>query len=207
MRKITAAPTRNFWVYILLGALSFLAAFFFAPVWQSTDMPWASLGQTVLELLIAACLFVYLFAFLLGKILHGGRGVVMLLTVLEFSCLFLIAVGCVLSQFRVINLSGACAILGLCLLCRGVVEIFRAYYYRGGSSRPYPVWWLAISIAMVIFGTYCIAKPLFDDNSVLWFFVVVLLLLAVVLIAYGIASRPHSGAKKKARSSTRKKAG
>lgn len=191
MKKIKVAPTRNFWVYILLGALSFLAALLFAPFWQSVDVPWASLGRSVLDLLIAACLFVYLFTFLLKKLLRGGNSALLVLLVLEFSCLFLIAVGCILKQFRVINISGACAILGLCLICRGSVEIFRAYYYRGGNSRPYPVWWLAVSLGMVILGTYCVAKPLFSDNIVLWLFVVLLLVLSVVLITYGVACRPE----------------
>lgn len=199
MKKLTVSARKDFVLFIVLGALAVIAAILFAPFWESTDVFFASWGMTALNLMIAAVLLVYLFTFLFPKILHGSRGAVLVLTLVEFLCIFLIALGCILTQFRVINISGACAILGLCLFCRGTVEIFRAYYYRGGNSKPYPVWWLAVAILMVAFGTYCFAKPLLSDEQILWIFVIALLLVGAALITYGCLCRPKSKKAKKSK--------
>lgn len=191
MKKLTISSRKDYPLFLALGALAVVAAILFAPFWKDTDVFFSDWGRTALNLMIAAVLLVYLFTFLLPKILHGSRGAVLVLTLVEFLAIFLIALGCVLSQFKVINISGACAILGLCLFCRGTVEIFRAYYYRGGNSRPYPVWWLAVAILMVAFGTYCFARPLFTDEQILWIFVILLLLLGAALITFGILCRPQ----------------
>lgn len=191
MKKLTISSRKDYPLFLVLGALAVVAAILFAPFWKDTDVFFSDWGRTALNLMIAAVLLVYLFTFLLPKILHGSRGAVLVLTLVEFLAIFLIALGCVLSQFKVINISGACAILGLCLFCRGTVEIFRAYYYRGGNSRPYPVWWLAVAILMVAFGTYCFARPLFTDEQILWIFVILLLLLGAALITFGILCRPQ----------------
>lgn len=196
MKKLTVSARRDYPLFIVLGALAVIVAILFAPFWKDTDVFFADWGMTALNLMIAAVLLVYLFTFLFPKILHGSRGAVLVLTLVEFLCIFLIALGCILTQFKVLNISGACAILGLCLFCRGTVEIFRAYYYRGGSSKPYPVWWLGVAILMVAFGTYCFAKPLFTDEQILWIFVVFLLLLGAALITYGCLCRPKSKTQK-----------
>ena len=121
------------------------------------------------------------------------NGVVKVLTIIEFVILALIALGCILQQFKVINVGGACAILGLALWCRGTVEIFRAYYHQKGNNEKYPVWWLAVAIALVTLGTYIFAKPVFSDVVILWIFVILILLVSIILIVDGILAKPASG--------------
>lgn len=195
MKAFKIAPRRDFALFIVLGSLACLAAILFCPLWAKTDLPWATWGTKIIQLLIAACLIAYLCTYLWKKVTRGGNGVIRVLTVIEFVCLALIALGCILSQFKVFNISGACAIFGLCLFCRGTVEIFRAYYYQRGSSTRYPVWWLAVAIAMVAFGTYCFARPLFTDVVVLWIFVLALLVVGLCAIFYGVACRPKKKSK------------
>jgi len=190
MKKIKIKTTKNFFLYIIGGALLFLAGVLFCPLWKETSLPWASWGQQIVDLIICACLLLYLFGFLGKKILRSPRGAVGVLTAVEFAALFLVAVGCVLSQFRVLNIAGACTILGFCLWCRGTVEIFRAYFYQKGSAHRYPLWWLCVAIAMVSLGMYCIARPLFSDTVVLWIFVLALLLGGGLLLTYGILAKP-----------------
>ena len=132
------------------------------------------------------------------------NGVVKVLTIIEFVILALIALGCILQQFKVINVGGACAILGLALWCRGTVEIFRAYYHQKGNNEKYPVWWLAVAIALVTLGTYIFAKPVFSDVVILWIFVILILLVSIILIVDGILAKPASG-KKKSKSAEPKK--
>lgn len=200
MKKLTVSQRKDYLLFLLLGILSVIAAVLFAPPWQGVDVFFSSWGAKALDLMIAALLLVYLFSFLVPKILRGGKGAVAVLTLVEAGCVLLIAIGCILKQCKVLNISGACAILGVCLFCRGTVEIFRAYCYRGGKTRRYPVWWLAVAVFMVAFGTYCFAKPLFSDTAVLWVLVAFLLLLGVCLIVYGCLCRPkknrHSAKKR-----------
>lgn len=129
--------------------------------------------------------------------MRRSNGVIKVLTIIEFSLLALIALGCILQQFKVINIGGACAILGLALWCRGVVEIFRAYYHQRGNNDRYPVWWLVIAIFLVSFGVYLFVKPLFDDIVILWIFVVLILLVSLILIVDGFLAKPASTKQKK----------
>ena len=112
-----------------------------------------------------------------------------MLTIVEFSLLSLIALGCVFSQFNIINISGACQIFALALWTRGCVEIFRAYYYRADSKEVYPVWYLALAIAMVSGGAYCFAKPIIQDVAILWIFIACLALFGLLLLGLGINNR------------------
>ncbi len=190
MKKLKFAPRKDFWLFIALGIIAVLVALVLAPFWQNTNVFFSDWGVYALKIMIAICLLAYISFCLAPKIIRGGRNVVTVLTVIESVCLLFVALGCILAQFNVINISGACSIFGLCLFFRGTVEIFRAYYYRGGESRPYPVWQLVIAIAMLSFGTYCFAKQLLSDTTILWIFVVFILVVGALLITYGAVCSP-----------------
>lgn len=182
--------TKWFWLYIVAGVLLAIVGAMLMPVWNSFDWAfWKSWGTDIINIIICACLIAYIFGFLVKKIAKS-RGVVQVLTIVEFILLALIAVGCVLQQFRVINVGGSCAILGLALWCRGVVEIFRAYYHKKGNNDKYPVWWLVIAIFLVSFGVYLYVRPLFQDITVLWIFVILIFLVAFILFVDGFIAKP-----------------
>lgn len=182
--------TKMFWLYFIFGILFVLLGVMLMPVWNNVDWAfWKSYGMDIINIVICGCLFLYLFGFLIKKIMKN-KGVVQVLTIIEFVLLALIAVGCVLQQFKVINIGGACAILGLALWCRGVVEIFRAYYHQKGNNQKYPIWWLVISIVLVSFGTYLYARPLFQDITVLWILVIFIFLISAILIIDGFIAKP-----------------
>lgn len=127
---------------------------------------------------------------LVKKISGRSNGVIKVLTIVEFVILALVAIGCILQQFKVINIGGSCAILGLAMWCRGVVEIFRAYYHQKGNNEKYPVWWLVIAVVFVSLGVYLFAKPLFQDVVILWIFVCLILLFGIVLVVDGFLAKP-----------------
>ena len=131
----------------------------------------------------------YLAFYLAKKIKAPAKRAIKVLTIVEFTLLALIALGCIFTQFKIINVQGACQIFGLALWTRGAIEIFRAYYYRADSKEIYPVWYLAISIALVSFGVWCFAKPFIQDIVILWLFVGLLFVSGVLLLVYGINSR------------------
>lgn len=181
---------KNSIVSIILGTVCVLAAIIFAPIWNFWDgCPWVDWGSQIINLLIAACIVCYLVLFLSKRIKGNGKRAIQVLTIIEFALLSLIALGCVCSQFKVINIQGACQIFGLALWTRGTIEIFRAYYYRSDSKENYPLWYLGLSIAMITLGTWCFVKPFIQDVVILWIFVVSLLILGILLLTYGISKR------------------
>ena len=186
MKKII----KNSVVRIILGIICLLATVIFAPIWNWWEKcPWRDWGNQILYILIAGVIILYLALFLFKKVKHASKRVIQVLTIIEFSLLSLSALGCIFSQFKIINITGACAIFGLALWARGSVEIFRAYYYRADSKEHYPVWYLALSIAMITFGTYCFAKPFISDLVILWLFVSGIIVLGLSLLILGLNNK------------------
>ena len=182
---------------MIIGVICLLAAILFAPIWNWWEKcPWRTWGMQIVNLLIAACIIAYLALYLAKKIKGSGKRVIKVLTIVEFALLALIALGCIFSQFKVINIQGACQIFGLVLWTRGSVELFRAYYHRADSKEVYPVWYLAVSIALVTFGTYCFAKPFIQDIVILWIFVLSLLIGGILLLVYAF-NKPTTTKSKK----------
>lgn len=204
-RLLHPTKTKFFWAYIVVGIIGILLGIMLMPVWDSCPdwVFWRTWGKQIINIIICVCIILYLVFFLLKKIMKRTNGVVKVLTIIEFVILALIALGCILQQFKVIDI-GACAILGLALWCRGTVEIFRAYYHQKGNNEKYPVWWLAVAIALVTLGTYIFAKKVFSDVVILWIFVILILLVSIILIVDGILAKPASG-KKKSKSTEPKK--
>ena len=192
MKKIT----KNYVACLILAPIFILAALLFAPIWNWWDScPWKDWGMQSVNLLIATCIILYL-AFYLAKKLTYGKRVIKVLTIVEFALLSLIALGCIFSQFKIINVRGACQVFGLALWTRGAIELFRAYYHRADSKEYYPVWYLAISITMVTFGTWCFVKPFIQDIVILWLFVTFLLTIGILLLVLGINQKKKKTSKK-----------
>ena len=186
MKKVIKNPT----VCIVLGTISLLMSIVFAPIWNFWDgCPWKTWGMQIIKILIAACIICYLAFYLVKKVKGPAKRAIKVLTIVEFAMLSLIALGCIFSQFNIINVNGACQIFGLALWTRGAIEIFRAYYYRSDSKEIYPVWYLALSLAMVSLGVWCFAKPFIEDIAILWIFVAILFISGLLLLALGINSK------------------
>ena len=160
MRKIL----RNNALCIIIGTISVLAALIFAPIWNWWEgCPWRIWGTKIIDILVAALIVCYLVFFLFKQVKKSTKQVIKVLTIVEFALLSLIALGCIFRQFNVIKVDEASQIFALALWTRGAVELFRAYYYRADTQEKYPVWYLALSIAMVTLGTYFFAVPLIQD--------------------------------------------
>ena len=198
MKKLlTLKKTKAFWVYYIFAVIFLLAAIVFAPVWSSTDVFFKSWGRKVIDIFIAILIIIYLCTYLVKKIGRGGNGVIKILTIIEFVALSLIALGCVFSQFGVFSIGEPCQIAGLIMWCRGTIEVFRAYYFRGSSSVKYPVWLVAVAVALVTFGTYLYVKPLFTAQHLQWLLAAIMLAIMVFLIYAGITTKPAGKKKSK----------
>ncbi len=185
-----------FWLYIVIGCLMIVLSVFLAPIWGKTNLPWKNLGLMIINLIIALCLSFYLFGFLLKKIIKTKGKTIKILTIVEFSLLFTIDLFLVIGQWvpqvNVININGACAIIGFALWTRGVVEIIRAYYYQSDNEDKYPIWWLLISILFVSIGVWMMVKPFIQDIVIVWILVGVLFVIGIAFITYGIYAKPVS---------------
>ncbi len=180
------------WLYLVVGILGIILGIMLMPVWDSCPnwVFWKSWGITIVNMIICAAILLYLGLYLVKKIMQRNNNVVKILTIIEFVVLAIVALGCVLQQFNVIRVGGPCAILGLALWCRGSVEIFRAYYHQKGNNEKYPLWWLVVALALVTFGVYLFAKPLFSELVVLWIFVVLIILISIILITDAFLAKP-----------------
>lgn len=192
MKIIDAKKTRFYWVYFILAILLFLGALIVAPIWSGTDVFFKSWGAKLIDILIAVAIAYYIIVYLLKKV-SSSKGAILILTIVEIVLLSLVALGSVLSQFKVINISGPCQVLGLALWLRGVIELVRAYYYRGFTSKiKYSLAQLAVAIAMVTFGTYIFARPIISSTTMLWILVALLIVFGVYTLLYGISAKKPS---------------
>jgi hypothetical protein len=184
---------------IILGSLSILLAILFAPFWKNIweNCPWGDWGDKIIGILIASLIVAYLALYLFKKIKRASKQVIKVLTIVEFALLALIALGCVFRQFQIIKIGQASQIFALAVWTRGTVELFRAYYYRSDTQEVYPVWYLAISIAMVTLGTTFFVKPLISDPAVLWLFVACLFTFGLLLLVLGINNVKKNKSSKK----------
>lgn len=155
-------------------------------------------GLDILNIVIAVLLIVYLILYL-APIMSKKRGKIQILTIVEFVIIALIALGLVLQQFKVFNIAGSCKILGLVLWLRAVVELFRAYFYRGkeNSGYSYSIWYFIIMLVLITLGTWMFASPFFADKQVVIALAVILFLLAVTFIILGIIYVPKANKKSK----------
>jgi len=191
MKKLlTLKKTKLFWAYYVGALICLLAAVIFAPLWSNTEIFFKSWGAKVIDLLIAALIIFYLVAYLSKKVARGGNGVIKILTIVEFVLLSLIALGCILSQFKVFNFGGPCEIVGLIMWVRGAIEIYRAYYFKGTSTK-YPAWLVAVAIGLVTFGTYLYVKPLFTAKHLQWVLAAVMLIIMIFFIYAAVVTKPE----------------
>ena len=188
MKKITVKKTKAYWLYIALGIVTWIFGILLLPFWGSiwNECPWKSWGTDLVMLFMALVIGLYLFMFLIKKI-NRYRGVVQVLTIIEFVLLALIALGLVFSQFNILAIpKQPSVILGLALYCRGVIEIFRAYYYH------HSVWWLVVAILFVTFGVYLMVKPLVQLTLIVWLLAISVIVIGIFLITYGALANPKA---------------
>lgn len=197
--------TKLFWLYFVFGILLIVLGVVLMPVWSNAG-DWCffkSWGMEVVNIAIAAAIICYIALFQFRKLMAKSNQVVKILTIIEFIIFVLIALGYILNQFKVFNFgdTGACKILGLGLWCRGVIELFRAYYYRGSEHNKYPLYWLIVAILFVSVGVWLFVKPMLRDVHVLWVLVSVIYLVAITCIIDGFLAKPASKKTKKVKTS------
>ena len=186
--------SKYFWGYIVLGVVVLLLALALAPFWGKVweNCPWKDLGYQVVSYVIAAVIIVYLILYLFKKI-KKSKGTIRLLTIIEFILLALIALGLVVSQLQIFGITNPSVILGLALYIRGVIEVFRAYYYqRSSTTVKYPLGWLVMAILFMTFGVILMVTKIITVDIILYVIVGALGLIGLYLMFYGFNAKPNS---------------
>lgn len=196
-KLVNTKKEKNYWLYIVLGSVILVLGVMFLPLWLelNVDVFFANWGIKITKTIIAVLLALYLVLYLIKKVAERNKGVIKVLTIIEFVLLSLVALGCVLSQFNVLPLTDAGSILGFVFWLRGIIEIFRAYYYEKSDSKKYPVWWLVIAIIFVSVGMAFMVGGYLQNVHVVWLLSSTLILLGVVAIILGFVKKPSKSKK------------
>lgn len=192
---INSKKSKWFFVYFIIGALALAAAVLLAPIWakQNIDVFFKDWGYKSLKIIIAVLIFLYV-ALYLSKQFKGNNSVTTILTIVEITLLAVIALAGVVSQFSsALNLQAG-QIIGLALWLRGTVESFKAYYYRGGEQRKYPIYMVVFSVALITLGVVFFMGNFITDEFALWFVVIMLAVIAIAAIVLGAVKKPVKAA-------------
>ncbi len=189
MEKIKFDFKKNWLVFLIVGILA--VGFGVVVIPQVTD-----LGSTILDLVIAILLIAYLALYLFGKVTTSSKGPIKILTIVEFAVISIIALGLILSQFKVITISGAFEILGFVIWFRGITEALRGYYYRG-NGKPYTVGLFFLNLLLISGGVYLMLKPPLSQDQLILILAAVLILTGVTFIVLSLINKAPSKKKSK----------
>ena len=191
-KLINASKTKFFWIYIVVGAILMIASVMFMPFWKdiAPDLFFANWGENFVKIVIAVVLMFYLFGYLIKKVASANIAVEKVLTVIEFVILFLIALGCIISQFVVFSFDIS-IILALAFWMRGTVEIVRAYYYNGTGDK-YPIYKVIISILLVTLGGIIIASKFISTKMAIWVATGVAFIFSLIIFILGFYKNPKT---------------
>ena len=132
-------------------------------------------------------LLIYVYYYLLVKVAKKSSGVVLILTLIEMIVLTIIAVTCILSDvLNMTIITEGVQILGLAFWIRGVVESFRAYYYRGSTTTKYPVYKVFLNVTLITVGTWFFISSIVSNAILVWSLAVVFVIASIALIIWGI---------------------
>lgn len=197
---VNVTKSKYFWLYIVFGFLIAVASVILMPLWKNNniDVFFADWGFSVLNIVIAFVVILYLALFLSKKLTENTNNVIKTLTVIEFLVFVLIALGLILSQFNVIPINEPSQILGLALWIRGAIEIFVAYYYDKSTGKKYSVFRLVIALALVSVAVFLMVKNTITRTLILWVITITLLVCSLFAIVLGFIKKPKKVKKSKA---------
>ncbi len=183
--------TPFFWLYFVFGALGVTLGVFLLPIWNDTSVFWKGWGSIAVGFIMFAAVVLYIILFLARQFGKEKREIIRILVVVEIVVFALIALGCLLDEFKVINVGGPCVILGMAFWIRGVISAIKGYLYRHThEERRYSVADFAVAIFLITFGTILMVRPLFTELHLIWLGSIAVILASVFIILIGIILIP-----------------
>ncbi len=153
-------------------------------------LPPLGIGPKVLNVLFAVLLVAYLISFLYDKI-KRTRGSILVLCFAEFIIVSLVAVGQLLQQFKLFNLSSASATFGFVIALRGLFSAIEMYILSSTSKRakynlPLFIGYLALASA----GVFLLARPFITDLIINWVLCGIMFLLTLIFTGFAFLYAP-----------------
>lgn len=198
--KFEIKKTKFFFLYFILSALLLTLSIFMAPVWNKTDVFWKDWGVKGVYLIISALLLIYLFCFLLKKILKNKDKKVYVAEIVEFTLISVFTLLCIINQFTgfIDSFITTSKALGIVMYIHGFIGIFVGYFSSESKiNNKNSVILFAINIILLTLSVYLFAKNILEDIIIIWGFAFVLLALTIFFIVIGIVAMPKRTKKKK----------
>ena len=154
-------------------------------------------GEFILAFIISALILVYVYYYLLLKIVKTSRGTVLILTLIEMILLTLIAVSSIIGKFASLPyLDDSNKIIGLVFWLIGLIESLRSYYYYESYNHSYPIYKLIVNLTFITLGTWFFVTSYEFNIVLIWAISILLFILSIVLIIKGILKIKNSPVQK-----------
>lgn len=199
---LNTTKTKLFWLYFVFGVILFVPSVMLIPIWKDYDVNvfFKNWGYNIVNIIICFAIALYLILVVFKKIISKSNKVVKILTVIEFVLLSLIALGAVFTQFDVLPIKEPGQILGFALWIRGVVEVFRAYYFNKNDllttdddkskTSTFTIGNLIVSIILISLGVVMIVTNFITIQIVLWVITLTLSIIGIVIFVLGFVKKP-----------------
>ncbi len=182
--------TKWFWLYIVLGSIILIASIMLMPFWKNVDIFFSDWGYAIVDIIVGVLLILYISLYLFKQVLKSGSSFVKVLSFLELIILSIIALGCIISQFNLINVGDVSVILGLAFWFRGTIEIYRGFYLVKNSHK-FTSLEVIFNIILITVGVFFVTSSIVNDTIVLWVITILLLLLGFTIFVLGFFKKPN----------------
>lgn len=180
-----------FWAMILCGVLGIVLGVFLLPVWDDTSVFWKSWATEGISIILCCILTVYVLCYLCGRFLKTENSTLKTISVIEIAALLVIAIGCLLQQFDVLDFFGPCFVFGAIVWLRGFVNIVKAYLFRHTKKEKYPLWLVIVSVFMVTAGAMLMVRPITWSNAFIWVVSIAIIAVSAIILVCGFMMIPN----------------
>ncbi|MBQ7224156.1 MAG: hypothetical protein IJX06_01205 [Clostridia bacterium] len=182
--------TKWFLAITVLGILGLVLGIFLLPVWKNTSVFWKNWGTDGVSVILCAIIVAYTICYLgshLGKVENKTLRII---SIIEIVLLSLMAIGCLLQQFKVFDFFGPSSVLGAILWHRGFFNVIKAYLCKHTKKDRYPLWLVIVSVLMVSIGTALRFRSV-PGNAFIWFMSIALLVGSIVMVFGSLKMKPN----------------
>lgn len=188
-KLFNTTKSKVFWLYIVLGVLITIVSIMLMPFWKNIDIFFSTWGFTIVDIIVGVLLILYIAFYLIKQVAKAGGGFIKALSIIELVILIIAALGCLVSQFNVLNFGDVSVILGVAFWSRGTIEIYRGFYIVKNSGK-FTSLEVLFNIILITIGVFFAVSSIVNDTIILWFITITLLVMGLVLFILGFLKKP-----------------
>ena len=188
-KLFNTTKSKVFWLYIVLGVLITIVSIMLMPFWKNIDVFFSTWGFAIVDIIVGVLLILYIAFYLIKQVAKAGGGLIKALSIIELVILIIAALGCLVSQFNVLNFGDVSVILGVAFWSRGTIEIYRGFYIVKNSGK-FTSLEVLFNIILITIGVFFAVSSIVNDTIILWFITITLLVMGLVLFILGFLKNP-----------------